>query len=668
MDFIDFRNAVSIHFDQMAFNDLFQVEIDRDEIWRLYLDSFPEGSNPMFRERTEHDCSACKSFVRTAGGIVSIKGNKLTTIWDVDVKDPYKTVCKALSEYVCSKAIENIFLHFENRIGVTKNFEVNDEGLSVEWNHLYANLPKKAVAKKDGIGRIKSGKKAAFDVFHRGMQELTVDSLETVIDLIKQGSLYRGEQNLAPLQKYLKLKRGFDKAKAKDLYCWTQAVNESPAITTLRNSSIGTLLIDLSEGKDLTHSVNAYERMVAPSNYKRPKALITKGMIKKAQEKVEELGLTGALNRRYAKPDDITINNVLFANFEAKKTMGVFDALKADCTDKKPSYDKIEDVSIGDFIENILPKADSLSLFVDNDLEKNLMTLVAPQDENAKHLFQWPNNFSWAYKGDVTDSIKERVKSAGGDVSGYIRVSLAWFNSDDLDLHIKEPKGGDHIYFSWKKSRRTLGKLDVDMNAGAHMNSVDPVENIVYPRKDHLINGVYKVIVNNYLKRSRKNVGFVVEIEIDGKIKRFPYSAEVKNKEDVHVADISVSENKIEVKGKIPDALDSKEVWGIKTNAYQKVSMMMLSPNCWDDKQYGNKHYFFMLEDCQAEEEPRGFFNEFLGGELIEHRKVFEVLGSKMSVEESDNQLSGLGFSSTIRDVVLCKVEGTFNRVVRIKF
>ena len=75
-----------------------------------------------------------------------------------------------------------------------------------------------------------------------------------------------------------------------------------------------------------------------------------------------------------------------------------------------------------------------------------------------------------------------------------------------------------------------------------------------------------------------------------------------------------------------------------------------------------------MLDDCLNDGKARGFFNEFLTDELSAHRKVFEVVGAKMKTEESNNQLSGLGFSSTQRNSVLCKVKGSFNRVVKINF
>ena len=44
-------------------------------------------------------------------------------------------------------------------------------------------------------------------------------------------------------------------------------------------------------------------------------------MIQNAQEKIAELGLISALERRYATIDDITVNNILFANREAKKQL-----------------------------------------------------------------------------------------------------------------------------------------------------------------------------------------------------------------------------------------------------------------------------------------------------------------------------------------------------------
>ena len=124
----------------------------------------------------------------------------------------------------------------------------------------------------------------------------------------------------------------------------------------------------------------------------------------------------------------------------------------------------------------------------------------------------------------------------------------------------------------------------------------------------------------------------------------------------------------IEFLESIPSSSTSREEWGISTQKFQKVEMVMLSPNHWDEQEKGNKHYFFMLDGCKNPDAARGFYNEFLRDELHEHRKVFEVLGSKLKAEPTEQQLSGLGFSSTKRNHLLCRVSGTFNRVLKVKF
>lgn len=665
--FHDFKTAIYKQFKSISSSELFKTDVDKNILWETYLASFPEGTNPIFRERTEHDCQCCKQFIRACGNMVSIIDNKLVSIWDVQVGDHYQIVTDAMSKLIKRHDIRDIFRHREKKVGTDSNIQMLDGGETIKWQHFYLELPDKFVEHWDSIGTILSEKRSNKEVFKRSLEEISIDAAETVLELIEQNSLYRGEEHKGIVELFLKHKNKYynmDNEARQDNYCWTNSVAIGGA-AKIRNTAIGTLLIDISEGKELDNAVRLFESKVAPTNYKRPSALITKSMISSAQNKVKSLGVESALNRRYAVVEDITINNILFADRSTKEAMDIFDEMVKEAPAKIKNLKKVEEVDIELFIHDILPKADSIELMFENKHTNNLMSLIAPVDGESKDIFKWDNNFSWAYNGEVADSIKERVKKAGGNVNGVLRCSLSWFNYDDLDIHVKEPNN-NHIYFSNMSKHPSSGILDVDMNASSGKTR-NGVENIVWTNKTKMQEGVYEIFIHQYHQRESIDIGFDVEIEFNGIIHTFHYNKRVQG--NIPVAKFEFSrENGIKFIESLPSTQASKEIWGVTSQQFHKVSVVMNSPNHWNGRPVGNKHYFFILEGCKNDKRSRGFFNEFLKEDLREHRKVFEVLGSKMKTEISDNQLSGLGFSSTQRNQVYCKVAGSFNRVIKINF
>ncbi|WP_203807088.1 hypothetical protein [Paractinoplanes tereljensis] len=662
-DFEKFVADVTTRLSAMSKGELFVVGdgLDRDSLWLTFLDSFPAGTNLRFRERSEYDCSTCRVFIKHFGNVVEIHNAQIRTLWSgVSASDPvFSVVAAAMDEFVGTLPLSGIFRSAEAQYGAKTTRALRDGQVEV-WNHLYGRVEKQHRSTDAGAAR--GTFDAAVQVFQRGLAELSRPALDTVADLIDDNALYRGAEHSRAVTEFRSLQNRWTQATDGRAFVFANAMN--PA-ARLRNTVIGTLVQDLSAGVDLEQAVRSFETKVAPQNYQRPTALITPAMVKAAMKTIDELGIEESLQRRFARLSDVSVNNVLWVDNDTQSRMKdgieglLMQAASARLPDPKP-----QEIPVVAFLKDILPGAESIDLWVANRHEPHFVSLTTGRHPAAPRLFTWDNDFAWSYGGNVTDSIKERVKRAGGNVTGKLRVSLSWFNHDDLDLHVFEPNG-DHIWYRDKRN-----KLDVDMNASGPF-SREPVENVTWTR--NIADGEYRIEVNQYHKRDSSPVGFVIETESDGKIEHYSHERAVGHKETVEVGRMTIAGEVITAfrPGKDMQAGSAgKDLWGITTEQFVPVSTVMYSPSYFDDSEVGNRHYFFMLKGCVNDQPARGIYNEFLRRDLQPHRKVFEVLGDRTKCEPSPDQLSGLGFSSTVRSSVVAKVTmtGGRRRLLSIQF
>ena len=651
------------------------MAVDKDELWNLYLDSFPEGTNKIYRERREYDCSCCRHFIKSIGNAVIIKNNQVHTIWEFQTgSSTFQPVVEALDRYIKAHAVSDVYVSKLKAIGTDHNREEVDGKINV-YEHFFLILPDKFVDRSyRSEGDIKGGFRDVRNVFKRSLDEISQEAIETVLELIMQNSLYKGEEWKGVLTEFLRYKRDYEKISEseRENYAWEKSVTAGAVIGKIRNHSIGTLLVNISEGMELDLAVRKYEQIVAPANYKRPKAIYTKKMLEEAQKTVEELGYMDSLPRRFAKLDDITVNNILFSNRDAAKRISgnVFEDMAAEATISPKRFSKVEEIGIEQFVKDVLPTAKELEVYFENKHRQNMVSLIAPQNPDSPSMFKWNNPFSWAYTGNMTDSdIRENVKSAGGRVDGVLRFSIQWndedYNPNDFDAHCESPRS--HICFRSKMDRSTGGNLDVDIICPQKGKAA--VENITWPDKSKMIPGTYKFYVHCFSQNGGRS-GFKAEIEFDGQIYSFDYPYSLRQGEDVVVAEVTLSKDRVfSIKELLPSNISSREVWGLKTNQFVPVSVVCYSPNYWDEQNgIGHRHVFFMLKDCVNPEMPNGFYNEFLKQELVQHKRVFEALGGKMRVDDVDDQLSGVGFSTTKRAELVVKVKGATERILKVKF
>lgn len=653
-----FSAAVAAKFTNMQANPLFVTTNDRDALVQHYLASFPQGTNPIFRERTEHDCSCCSNFIRNIGAAVGIQDGRLVSVWDIqNLPEPYQSVANAMASYVKSKNIVDIFRTEFAKYGNEKTYEEID-GKQHVWNHFVGNVKKQFVVGKEVAAQ--QGKAATnVDVLKRSLDQITIEALNDVLRMAQtkgEAGIYRGAEFVGLIQSFKDVKTAYDATENKHLAVWP--LHGMDALCSFKNSSIGALVWDLSTGVELDEAVKLYESKVAPTNYKRTTSLITPKMAEEALDVIRMLDLEEALQRRHARLSDVSVNDVLWADGGAKKLMqGSLEALVTHSFKMKGIISGVQTMDIQTFMDTVLPTAQAIKILFKGNQQQNLVSVTAPQHADTGRLFKWNNDFAWSYSGEVTDAIKERVKKAGGNIQADLRVSLAWHNADDLDLHVITPSGRE-IYFAnptmqagyYARSRRIL---DVDMNAGGTQNKIDPVENIAFLKED-IQDGTYKFFVHQYSRRSTDNQGFTLEFENAGVMKQFSWTTngEAKGGQHLLVTVKNGSVVNVEAFGKFTGTGISQDAWGLKTETYVDVETIMHSPNYWGDNAVGNKHYFFIIRDCKNEEPARGIYNEFLRAELDKHRKVFEILGSRTKVEPAKDQLSGLGFSSTRSDEV----------------
>lgn len=684
-NFKEFRDLISKRIDYIISKSekLYRVNLKSDFLWDSYMDSFPPGTNEIHKERRSFDCNCCKQFIRPYAGLVAIIDGKKESIWKVDAEGFYQDVADYMNFLVLGANIKEVFIPEYKKLGTDKS----DSAVGERWYHFYYSLPEKLLNKtRRSAASIVGEYNNNYSVFKRALEEFKPETLELVIDLIEQGSVERGQEFLGLVKSFTEELNSYNSlstSEEKDLYVWDKVVKLSGAILSIRSSSIGTLIQDLNEGKDIEASIVSHGKKVSGANYKRPKnTIITKKMYSDAVETLTKEGLLESLDRRYAVESDISINDVLYADksVKLKKSTGnsVLDLMGEEIEKRGINTKKLENLketSLETFMEEIIPESDSIELLLENSHINNLASITSSKIEDSKNLFKWNNNKAWTYNKGVADSIKEQVSELGGNVKGVIRYSIKWFNNDDYDAHCIEPSG-NRIYYSSTKNPRTTGELDVDIITPADRNFKGIVENITWTDINKMEEGDYEFLVHNYTERpdqGRKH-GFIAEIEYKGKVWTFEYFNKIPNDKYVSVATINFNKKSgVTIKKSLPEGSAPKNVWNIKTQEFHRVKMIMNSPNYWKSvsNPTGNKHTFFILDKCINKDlNPRVFYNEFLKEDLNSYRKFFEILGSKLKLEEESEQLSGVGFSSSRKGTLTFRVNTRKlkNKLIKVNF
>ena len=205
------------------------------------------------------------------------------------------------------------------------------------------------------------------------------------------------------------------------------------------------------------------------------------------------------------------------------------------------------------------------------------------------------------------------------------------------------------------------------MNAGGGTTR-EAVENVVW--MDKMPSGAYKVVVNNYAQRETGDVGFVIEIENAGRIEHYNKSGRSATRRTSRWPD-DINGGVIGVSGRVRTSAGHRRQGQVGTQhgtVREGVRRHVLA-ELLRGSEVGNRHYFLVLKGCENDQLTRGIYNEFLRGDLKRTARCSRYRRQDQVRADTD-QLSGLGFSSTVRSSVVAKVTmtGGRRRLISIQF
>lgn len=342
-------------------------------------------------ERRALGCAACRDFVNDYGRLVSIddRGRATPLLWgSADVPALYRAGLQALDRRVRQAPVAGVLVRGLDTWGRPSN--VARSGRT--WTHLHGRPPDSLIFR----ARLQTPEARAaalleeYKMLQRGLAEFPIEQVRRARAMLRNGQLYRSEKAEGEASWLLELHEAREKAKgeAADRLVWRAVATAPPGYAHVRSTIIGTLLEDLVAGMDAEAIKARWAAKLHPLQYMRPQAAPTAGQIANAERTVEQLGLSAALPRRFARRSDLQLlwqpqelaeqkpaKGGLFSHLRPKAKESAIDGGAVTLTWEK-------------FSRTLLPSAERIELHVPST-PSSFVGMVTAQDPAAPPILQW---------------------------------------------------------------------------------------------------------------------------------------------------------------------------------------------------------------------------------------------------------------------------------------
>lgn len=371
------------------------------DLFTLFLDNLPA------EHRQRYTCHACKHFVNTFGGLVTIDENGKThaAIWPETVEPFFAPSVKAIKKAVESARVTGVF--FDER-------RVWGEPKTGEWTHMAVlGAPVFKASSLKNATQAMAEKAEDFKMLVAGLVEFSREVVNQAVRLLKSEALYRSERVLGVAEFLLNLheaRKGIKNSKARENLVWLAVANAPAGFCHIKSSMIGTLLEDIAAGMSFDNVKTRFDDKMNPAKYQRPQEDPKAGAIAEAEKIVAKLGIAESFKRRFARVEEVDALWRPTAEKEGLASEGVFSKVKA--KNKSAKLDEMvlpaKIITWDKFSRTVLPEAKKVDLMVPGI--GNFSAILTAVDYDAPPIIQWDsldrrNPFSqYVYRGGSTAS------------------------------------------------------------------------------------------------------------------------------------------------------------------------------------------------------------------------------------------------------------------------
>lgn len=368
---------------------LFRVQAP--ELWSYYIQNLPKS------QRQEHDCSACRHFLKHYGPVVTIdpNGRIHSAMFNAPVPILYKKAFAAMKSYVESGRVLSPFMVGKRVWG---------QPVTGVWKHM-AVTPKPCHVHHHLVhtaGQTIANKVQAFKNVKAGLAEYNAATLDELLRMLRGNHLNRSDQFLAPVE-WLRKLHDLPKGKTGTNLLWAAVTAAPEGYTHPRSAVWASVLDDIKAGVSFQAMQRKFAEKTHGLIYQRPQAPPKAQNIARAEDLVAKLGITLSLDRRMARLDEVVSQAVWLPGRASQDGQqgrgGVFGHLKSQQDNSPPSV-KLPSTTMTweKFAREVLSQATALQLHVPH--MGNFVALTTAQDPEAPPILKWDrpderNPFAW---------------------------------------------------------------------------------------------------------------------------------------------------------------------------------------------------------------------------------------------------------------------------------